>query len=78
MGRKKCDVKVSINLDNAGIDIIIISKFEKMFGTHIRKAVKDVLNEKEIKNAKVIVEDEGALDFTIKARTRTALKRIKV
>ncbi len=74
---RKCDAKVSIDLDVKGIEIKIISKFDKMFKTHIEKAVRDVLGEQDILNAKVVVEDDGALDFTIRARTRTALRRIR-
>ncbi len=73
---RKSDVKITVDLDTNGIEIIIISKFDKMFGTHMEEAVKEVLAEQDIKDAKIVIEDDGALDFTIKARTRTALKRI--
>ena len=73
---RKSDAKISIDLDTNGIEIVIISKFDKLFGTHMEEAVREVLTEQGIKDAKVVIEDDGALDFTIKARTRTALKRI--
>jgi citrate lyase subunit gamma (acyl carrier protein) len=72
---RKCDVKVSVDLDVDGIEIEIISKFDKMFKTHMEKAVRDVLSEEGVLDAKVVVEDEGALDFAIRARTRTAIRR---
>lgn len=75
--KRKNDVKISIDLDFSGIEIVIKSKFDKMFGTHMKKAIKEVLNENNIKDAKIIVEDDGALDFTIRARTITALRRIQ-
>ena len=35
----------------------------------------DTLNEYNIKNIKVECQDKGALDYTIKARLQTALRR---
>jgi citrate lyase subunit gamma (acyl carrier protein) len=41
----------------------------------MEKAVRESLDELNIKNANVIVEDFGALDFVIKGRTKTAIER---
>ncbi len=72
---KASDVLVTVDLGVTGIEINITSKLKGMFGKHMEKAVKEVIEEMEIKNIKVDVLDSGALDFVIKGRTRTAIKR---
>lgn len=72
---KDSDALVTVNLDNVGIEIEIESKNKKMFGNLMEKAVKEVLADIKIENAKVLVQDFGALDFVIKGRTRTAVRR---
>lgn len=72
---KDSDALVTINLDNIGIEILIESKNKKMFGNLMEKAVKEVLTDMKVDNAKVLVQDFGALDFVIKGRTRTAVRR---
>jgi citrate lyase subunit gamma (acyl carrier protein) len=46
-----------------------------MFGDLMKKSVMEALAEMETENAKVTVQDFGALDFIIKARTKTAVRR---
>lgn len=72
---KDSDVLVTVNLDFQGIEITIESKLKKMFGKLMEKAVREVLEEMKVENAKVLVQDFGALDFVIKGRTRTAVRR---
>lgn len=72
---KDSDALVTVNLDNVGIEIEIESKNKKMFGNLMEKAVREVLADMKIENAKVLVQDFGALDFVIKGRTRTAVRR---
>lgn len=72
---KDSDVVITVDLNVTGIEIVVESKLKKMFGKLMEKAVRDVLLEMNIKNAKVLVQDFGALDFVIKARTRTAIRR---
>ncbi|MDR3259426.1 MAG: citrate lyase acyl carrier protein [Fusobacteriaceae bacterium] len=72
---KDSDAIVTVDLENDGIEIIIESKLKKMFGKLMEKAVKDVLDDMSINRAKVVVQDFGALDFIIRGRTRTAIKR---
>ena len=72
---KDSDALVTVNLDNVGIKIEIESKNKKMFGSLMEKAVREVLADMKIENAKVLVQDFGALDFVIKGRTRTAVRR---
>lgn len=72
---KNSDVLVTVDLNNTGIEIQIESKLKKMFGKLMEQAVREVLAEMNVENAKVIVQDFGALDFVIKGRTRTAVRR---
>lgn len=46
------------------------------FSTQILKVVNEVLDKLEINNVYVDIVDKGALDYTIKARLTTALKRL--
>lgn len=72
---KDSDVIVTVDLENNGIEVVIESKLKKMFGKLMEKAVCEVLDEMKVENAKVTVKDFGALDFVIKGRTRTAVRR---
>lgn len=72
---KDSDVLVTVDLEHQGIEIIIESKLKKMFGKLMEKAVREVLEDMKVENAKVLVQDFGALDFVIKGRTRTAIRR---
>jgi citrate lyase subunit gamma (acyl carrier protein) len=47
----------------------------KQFGDDIKASVMEVLAENAVTNAKVSVNDRGAIDCTIRARVETALKR---
>ena len=72
---KASDVIVTVNLEAQGKSVEIRSKLKGMFGSLIEKAVMEVLAELKIENAHIKVEDFGALDFIIKARTKTAINR---
>lgn len=74
---KASDVVVTANLESKGRKIEIKSKLKGMFGSLMEKAVIEVLDELNIENISVKVEDFGALDFIIKARTKTAIRRAK-
>lgn len=75
---KSDDVLVKVQLDGVeGITIDIKSKIKKIFGKHMEAAVREALSELNVENAKVELEDFGALDFVIKARVKTAVKRAR-
>lgn len=58
-------------------EILINSIVGHLFYEQILKTVKETLEEEKIKNVKVLVEDKGALDYTIKARLIVAIRRMK-
>ena len=75
LDRSDCHIQVSLT-KKSKIEIDLQSKVNKLYGASIRKLILDILNFFEIKNAKVKVEDQGALDFVIAARLESAIKKI--
>ena len=70
------DITVSIEPNEGnGIDIQLKSTVENQFGRHIRKIIKEKLDQLGIKDARVYANDKGALDCTIEARVITAVNR---
>ena len=57
--------------------IEITSIVDAFFHDQIEKVIIDTLQELNIKNIKVICQDKGALDYTIKARLVTAIARME-
>lgn len=62
-------------MENKGIKIEIESTVILQFGDEIKKAIEETLEKLEVKDVYIKVEDKGALDFTIRARVETAIKR---
>ena len=60
---------------NKGIELELESIVMKQFGNQIRKVILDKLNEMGVENITVNAQDRGALDYTIRARVETAVKR---
>jgi citrate lyase subunit gamma (acyl carrier protein) len=58
------------------LEVIIESIVFEQFGDQIKDVLLSVLKDHNISNLKVECFDKGALDFTIKARLETALKRM--
>lgn len=69
------DVYVEIEPAEAGISFSLESVVKNQFGEKIEKAVMDVLNEYDVKNAEIRVTDRGALECVIRARVETAILR---
>lgn len=57
------------------LDITLNSVVKEQYGDKILKAINEVLDEEGVTKANIVVEDKGALDFTIRARMRTAIER---
>jgi len=60
---------------NGGIELELESIVIKQFGEDIKRVILETLEELKVKNAMVKAQDKGALDYTIKARVETAVKR---
>ncbi|MEW8955271.1 citrate lyase acyl carrier protein [Clostridium sp.] len=75
---KADDVLVTVDLsyeDNILVDLK--SKNKALFGKQIENVVREVAEEMNVKNASFKLEDFGALDFVIRARVKTAIKRAR-
>ena len=73
--RSDCYVEIETKT-SGGIKLNLQSKVESMYGDSIRSLLKDILKSFKIRNASVLVEDYGALPFTIAARVESAIKNI--
>lgn len=60
----------------SGIDLQVNSVVYAQFGEAIEATILDTLEALDIKDMKVIVNDRGAVDCTIKARVETAVCRL--
>ncbi|SEF85252.1 citrate lyase subunit gamma (acyl carrier protein) [Caloramator fervidus] len=69
------DIYIMVYPNENGNEIQLDSIVLKQFGNQIKKVIMDTLNELEVENALVVAKDRGALDYTIKARVETAIKR---
>lgn len=73
--RSDCFVSMEIT-QNGGIEIILESKVKLMFGKSILQITNEILAFFEIKNAKLTIEDTGALLFVIAARIEATIKQL--
>ena len=60
---------------NDTLQINIESIVFEQFGDQIREVIIQTLKQHKISNIRVDIFDKGALDYTVKARLETALKR---
>lgn len=58
-----------------GLDVSIESSVLNQYGRQIKATVLETLERLNVKDAKVIVVDKGALDCTLKARVECAVFR---
>ncbi len=63
-------------LDNNNIEISIKSSVSSMFGKLIRKTIEQALETLGVKNIRVEIKDNGALDHVILARLEAAVRRL--
>jgi len=73
--RSDCYVELELKT-SGGVILNLQSKVESMYGKSIRLLIKDILKTFKIRNASVLIEDYGALPFTIAARVESAIKNI--
>lgn len=71
------DVYVELSPNDSGIVIELDSVVLDQFGDSIRRSVAEVLEENEVKSARISLVDRGALDCVIRARVETAIMRAK-
>ena len=61
--------------DNQGIDIRLSSVVIDQYGNHIRNVIMETLKSMNIENIELTANDRGALDYAIRSRVETAVKR---
>ena len=71
------DVYVEIAPAASGIEIDLNSVVQAQFGDDILAVVREVLADCGVENAKLTIQDRGALDCVIRARVETAVIRGK-
>ncbi len=76
-GRKdKGDLVVEVvPIDGVENELQISSSVNRIFGKHLREYILGLLKEYGVQGARVKIEDDGALDFVIRARLEAALRR---
>lgn len=57
------------------LEIELESTVYELYGRHIIELIQKTLEEHQLTNVRVHAIDKGALDFTIRARLITAIKR---
>ena len=71
-----CSVTVTLR-DAGGLEICLQSRQEAMFGNAVRSCARACLEELGVENALVEIQDYGCLDFAIRARLKTAVRRAR-
>ena len=72
--RSDCFVTFELK-DSGGLEILLESKVDVMYGNANRKLAKEVLNFFGIQNASLKIEDSGALPLVLTARIEAAVKK---
>lgn len=71
----RSDCKLSMELlTKGGLEIELKSKVDSMFGKSIREMITDILAFFEVKNARINIQDSGALPFVLLARMEAMIK----
>jgi citrate lyase subunit gamma (acyl carrier protein) len=60
---------------NKGVELQLESIVMKQFGKQIEEVIMETLRSLEVNNIAIVAKDRGALDYTIRARVETAIKR---
>lgn len=71
----RSDCKLSMELlKKGGLEIELKSKVDSLFGKSIREMITDILAFFEVKNARINIQDSGALPFVLLARMEAMIK----
>lgn len=75
---KSDDILVKADLSyTEGITVNLKSKNKIVFGKQMEGVIREVAEEMGLTNCYFEVDDFGALDFVIRARVKTAIKRAR-
>lgn len=73
--RSDCYIEIELK-KSGGLKIDLKSKVDSMFGDSIRTQVKEMSDFFELNHANILIEDAGALPFTLAARFELAVKKL--
>ncbi len=73
--RSDCFVTLQLTA-SGGVDIQLQSKVGRLFGDSILQLARDVLATFDIQNARLTIEDAGALPFVLAARIEAAVRQL--
>lgn len=77
-GNEKDDARITVDLSyKNGITIEVISKMKNLFEDQVKNVIVETLCTLNIENAKVLYEDFGGLDFVIRARVKSAVRKAR-
>lgn len=71
----KEDLRVSVRPGSGKIEITVHSTVGVLFGRQIERAARDLLEQFGIDDCIMEIEDKSALDYVVRARIETALRR---
>jgi len=61
--------------ENGTVELELESIVMKQFGPVIREEILETVKQMGVNNVRIVAQDKGALDYTVRARVETALKR---
>ncbi|HUX93228.1 MAG TPA: hypothetical protein VMV36_05420, partial [Ignavibacteriaceae bacterium] len=73
--RSDCYFEIELT-KSGGIDLEIKSKVLSLYGDSIKEQVLEMCNYFGLKNARILLEDSGALPFILAARFELAVRRL--
>lgn len=71
------DVMVSVSPSGEGLEVEVRSIVRRQFGARIEQVARETAAEMGMEDVRIELDDRGAVDCTIRARVRTALRRFK-
>lgn len=73
--KSDCYVELEL-LSSGGIQLELKSKVASLYAKSITKLTHEILKYYELENAKVYIEDQGAVEFVLAARIEAAVKKL--
>ena len=73
----KQDAVVTVSDIPVDLQVEIRSPLKDLFGKSLEKAAREELNRLDVRNGTVLIEDNQALDFVIRARIKAAVSMLR-
>lgn len=72
---EKNDVLITASPIPTGIEVELSSNVIHQYGNHIKTYIRTIVEDEGFDGVKIIAQDKGAWDYTLKARVLAALAR---